>query len=89
MTTKEKIFDVSIDLFSKYGYDRVSIRQIASEVGIKERVCSCGYKYEEIIPEKEGLEINFGCSGSVLTSLFGLSVLSVMTLIMKKKKEDW
>ena len=34
--TKEKIFDVSIALFSQYGYDGVSIRQIAKEVGIKE-----------------------------------------------------
>lgn len=36
MNNKEKIFDVSIDLFSKYGYDGVSVRQIAKEVGIKE-----------------------------------------------------
>ena len=36
MNNKEKIFQVSIDLFSKYGYDGVSVRQIASEVGIKE-----------------------------------------------------
>jgi AcrR family transcriptional regulator len=36
MDTKEKIFHVSIDLFSKYGYDGVSVRQIAGEVGIKE-----------------------------------------------------
>ena len=33
---KDKIFDISIDLFSQYGYDGVSIRQIAREVGIKE-----------------------------------------------------
>ena len=36
MDTKEKIFNISIDLFSKHGYDGVSIRRIASEVGIKE-----------------------------------------------------
>lgn len=36
MDNKEKIFQVSIDLFSKYGYDGVSVRQIAAEVGIKE-----------------------------------------------------
>ena len=35
MNNKEKIFQVSIDLFSKYGYDGVSVRQIAREVGIK------------------------------------------------------
>lgn len=34
--TKNKILEVSIDLFSKYGYDGVSIRQIAGEVGIRE-----------------------------------------------------
>lgn len=34
--TKDRILDVSIDLFSKFGYDGVSIRQIAGEVGIRE-----------------------------------------------------
>ena len=34
--TKNRILDVSIDLFSQYGYDGVSIRQIAGEVGIRE-----------------------------------------------------
>lgn len=34
--TRDKILDVSIDLFSQYGYDGVSIRQIAGEVGIRE-----------------------------------------------------
>lgn len=34
--TKDKIMDVSIVLFSKYGYDGVSVRQIAREVGIRE-----------------------------------------------------
>ena len=36
VNNKEKIFTVSIDLFSKYGFDGVSVRRIASEVGIKE-----------------------------------------------------
>lgn len=36
VNNKDKIFEVSIDLFSKHGYDGVSIRQIAREVGIKE-----------------------------------------------------
>ncbi|WP_299525533.1 TetR/AcrR family transcriptional regulator [uncultured Methanobrevibacter sp.] len=35
-STKEKIFDAALDLFSKKGYDSVSIRAIAFEVGIKE-----------------------------------------------------
>ena len=34
--TKDKIFDAALDLFSKNGYDSVSVRTIASEVGIKE-----------------------------------------------------
>lgn len=34
--TKNRILDVSIDLFSQFGYDGVSIRQIAGEVGIRE-----------------------------------------------------
>ena len=33
--TKDKIFDTALDLFSKKGYDSVSVRTIASEVGIK------------------------------------------------------
>jgi AcrR family transcriptional regulator len=34
--TKEKIFDVSLELFAEKGYDAVSIREIAREVGIRE-----------------------------------------------------
>ena len=34
--TKDKILDASIDLFSEHGYDGVSIRRIAGEVGIRE-----------------------------------------------------
>jgi len=33
--TKDKIFNASVNLFSEFGYDNVSIRRIASEVGIK------------------------------------------------------
>lgn len=46
---KDKIFDVSINLFSKYGYDGVSIRQIAKEVGIKESSIYNHYKGKESI----------------------------------------
>ena len=49
MKKKEKIFHVSIDLFSKYGYDGVSIRKIASEVGIKESSIYNHYKSKESI----------------------------------------
>lgn len=49
MSNKEKIFDKSIDLFSEFGYDRVSIRQIANEVGIKESSIYNHYKSKESI----------------------------------------
>jgi AcrR family transcriptional regulator len=35
-TTKQKIFDASVDLFSKKGFSGVSVREIARNVGIKE-----------------------------------------------------
>ena len=35
MNTKEKIFDVSLDLFSKKGYANVFVADIAEAVGIK------------------------------------------------------
>ena len=35
-TTKEKIFDASIDLFSQKGFDAVTVREIAKEAGIRE-----------------------------------------------------
>jgi AcrR family transcriptional regulator len=49
MNNKEKIFNVSIDLFSKHGYDGVSIRQIAREVGIKESSIYNHYRSKESI----------------------------------------
>jgi AcrR family transcriptional regulator len=35
MTTKEKIFEASLDLFAQRGFDAVSMREIAEAVGIK------------------------------------------------------
>jgi AcrR family transcriptional regulator len=35
-TTKQKIFDVAVDLFSQKGFNGVSVREIARNVGIKE-----------------------------------------------------
>ena len=49
VNNKERIFNVSVDLFSRYGYDGVSIRQIASEVGIKESSIYNHYKSKESI----------------------------------------
>ena len=51
MSNKEKIFNVSIDLFSEFGYDNVSIRRIAGEVGIKESSIYNHYKSKESILE--------------------------------------
>ena len=49
MNTKEKIFDVSLDLFSKRGYDSVSLREIAEEVGIKKSSIYSHYPSKEAI----------------------------------------
>ena len=51
MNNKEKIFQVSIELFSKYGFDGVSVRQIAGEVGIKESSIYNHYQSKESILE--------------------------------------
>lgn len=47
--TKEKIMNVSIDLFSQFGYDGVSVRQIASRVGIRESSIYNHFKSKEEI----------------------------------------
>ena len=49
VNNRDKIFDVSIDLFSKFGYDGVSVRQIAGEVGIKESSIYNHYNSKEAI----------------------------------------
>lgn len=49
MNTKEKIFNVSLDLFSKKGYDSVSLREIAEEVGIKKSSIYSHYPSKEAI----------------------------------------
>jgi len=48
-STKEKIFDVSIDLFSQKGFDAVSVREIARAVGIRESSIYNHYKNKEAI----------------------------------------
>ncbi|MEI3604478.1 TetR/AcrR family transcriptional regulator [Pseudogracilibacillus sp. SE30717A] len=47
--TKEKILEVAIDLFSKEGYNGVSIREITREVGIKESSLYNHFKNKEEI----------------------------------------
>ena len=49
MNTKEKIFDVALNLFSKKGYDSVSLREIAEEVGIKKSSIYSHYSSKEAI----------------------------------------
>lgn len=49
MNTKEKIFDVALDLFSKKGYDSVSLNEIASGVGIKKSSIYSHYPSKEAI----------------------------------------
>jgi AcrR family transcriptional regulator len=50
--TADKIFDAAIDLFSQRGYDRVSIRDIAAAVGIKESSIYKHYSGKEEILKK-------------------------------------
>lgn len=47
--TKEQIMDAAIDLFSRKGYDAVSIREIARTVGIRESSIYNHYKGKEDI----------------------------------------
>ncbi len=48
-TTKEKIFDASIDLFSQKGFNAVPVREIAREAGIREGSIYNHYKNKEAI----------------------------------------
>jgi len=47
--TKEKIFDTAVDLFSKLGYNGVSVRKIAYGAGIKESSIYNHFKNKEDI----------------------------------------
>ena len=49
MNTKEKIFEVALNQFSKKGYDSVSLREIAEEVGIKKSSIYSHYPSKEAI----------------------------------------
>lgn len=48
-TTKEKIFDASIDLFSEKGFNDVPVREIAKQAGIREGSIYNHYKNKEAI----------------------------------------
>ncbi|CDG65874.1 TetR family transcriptional regulator [Methanobacterium sp. MB1] len=47
--TKERIFDVALELFSEKGFDAVSVREIARKVGIRESSIYNHYKNKEDI----------------------------------------
>ncbi|MCE5213465.1 MAG: TetR/AcrR family transcriptional regulator [Methanobacterium sp.] len=47
--TKEKIFDISLELFAAKGFNAVSVREIAREVGIRESSIYNHYKNKEAI----------------------------------------
>lgn len=51
-TTKEKIFEASIDLFAQKGFDATSMREIAESVGIKKASLYSHYKSKDEILEK-------------------------------------
>jgi AcrR family transcriptional regulator len=51
MTTKEKILDAAIDLFSQKGYREISVREIAKAVGIKASSLYKHYENKESILE--------------------------------------
>jgi AcrR family transcriptional regulator len=51
-TTKQKIFDVAVDLFSQKGFSGASIREIARTVGIKESSLYNHYKNKDDILTK-------------------------------------
>ncbi len=51
ISTKQKIFDVSLDLFSQKGFDAVSVREIAREVGIRESSIYNHYRSKDDIME--------------------------------------
>ena len=49
MSTRDKIMDVALNMFSERGYEAVSIRDICGEVGIKESTLYYHFKNKEDI----------------------------------------
>lgn len=52
MDTKKRILEVSLELFAKKGFDGVSVREIAKEVGVRESALYKHYKNKEDILDK-------------------------------------
>ena len=49
MSTRDKIMDVALNMFSERGYEAVSIRDICGEVGIKESTLYYHFKNKKDI----------------------------------------
>ena len=75
--TKEKILKVSTALFSQLGYKGASVRQIASEVGIRESAIYNHYKNKE--------EIFLEVAKGIFSSPFSLSSEEVQELAQRGK----
>ena len=80
MTTKENLLDQALTLFSKEGYDGVSVRKIAKAAGITE-----GSIYNHFKSKKEILEELFKIHESELIQNLPTSE----GLINNWKKPDW
>lgn len=97
MNNKEKIFNVSINLFSEFGYDNVSIRRIAGEVGIKESSIYNHFKSKEsildaildyYIDEMTSEEIPIAEASQNLDVSFDYFYQAGLDLYISKLKED-
>ena len=52
MSTREKIIEVSLELFAKRGFSGVSVRDIASAVGVRESALYKHFKNKQDILDK-------------------------------------
>lgn len=74
MTTKEKIFASALSLFSEKGFDGVSVREIAKDVGIKESSIYNHYAGKKAIIDEVCARFvrTFGLSRPPLAKVAGL-----------------
>jgi AcrR family transcriptional regulator len=49
MNTKERILNISLELFSKHGFSGVSVRDIAKKVGVRESALYKHFKNKQDI----------------------------------------
>ena len=57
MSTREKIIEVSLELFAKRGFSGVSVRDIAKEVGVRESALYKHFKNKQDILDQIILEM--------------------------------